>query len=136
MSQGKSWEVQYTEQHPNKAHKSEQLQNTYTVVGYEEVEVPAGKFRALKIEAEGRWIAERQPSQTVVQGARSAENDTTMVTQVQKTNATSATGRMYKAFCYVPEVKRWVKSVEECYGSGGVRSERHTGELKSFQVSD
>jgi hypothetical protein len=45
----------------------------------------------------------------------------------------SATGRTYKAFWYAPEVKRWVKSVEEYYGSGGVRNESYTTELESFK---
>ena len=45
-------------------------------------------------------------------------------------------GRTYKAFWYVPEVRRWVKSVEEYYGSGGVRNERYTDELESFQLAD
>jgi hypothetical protein len=36
----------------------------------------------------------------------------------------------------VPEVKRWVKSVEEYYGSGGVRNERYTGELESFKLAE
>jgi hypothetical protein len=29
----------------------------------------------------------------------------------------------------------WVKSVEEYYGSGGVRTERYTGELESFRIT-
>jgi hypothetical protein len=45
-------------------------------------------------------------------------------------------GRTYKAFWYVPEVRRWVKSVEEYYGSGGVRNERYTAELESFKLMD
>jgi hypothetical protein len=36
----------------------------------------------------------------------------------------------------VPEVKRWVKSVEEYYSSGGVRNERYAQELQSFKAGD
>jgi hypothetical protein len=136
LSPGKTWEVQYTEQHPNKLHKFEKWNTKFTVVGFETVEVPAGKFKALKIEGEGHWTAELEPTQTVVQGAQSAENNTTMVTQVQKTSAIPATGRTYKAFWYAPEAKRWVKSVEEYYGNGGVRSDRFTTELDSFKLVD
>ena len=58
LSDKKTWEVTYTEENPNKKHKSEKLDNRFTVVGYEAVEVPAGKYKALlKIEAEGRWEA-------------------------------------------------------------------------------
>lgn len=136
LTAGKTWEVQYTEQHPNKAHRFEQLNTKYTVVGFETVEVPAGKFKAIKVEAEGRWNAEIEPGQSVVQGAQMGQGGTTMVTQVQKTTAAPVTGRTYKAFWYVPEVKRWVKSVEEYYGNGGVRNERYTGELESLKLSE
>lgn len=134
LSVGRTWELQYTEQHPNKAHRYEQWSSTYKVVGFETVEVPAGKFSALKIEAEGKWVAQMEPANTVVQGAQSSQNSTTMVTQVQKTTADTVTGRTYKAFWYAPEVKRWVKSVEEYYGSNGVRNERYAAELESFKL--
>jgi len=136
LSAGKTWEVQYTEQHPNKRHRFEQWNNKFTVVGFETVEVPAGKFKAIKVEEEGRWNAELEPAQNVVQGAQVKQGSTTMVTQVQKTTAEPTTGRTYKAFWYVPEIKRWVKSVEEYYGSNGVRNERYTGELQSFKLSE
>jgi hypothetical protein len=134
LTTGKAWEIHYTEQHPNKTFRMEEWDHKYTVVGYESVEVPAGKFNALKIEAEGRWTAELEPTQTVVQGAQSNATGTSMVTQTQKTADKTVSGRTYKAFWYVPEARRWVKSVEEYYGSGGVRNERYTGELESFKL--
>lgn len=136
LSQGRSWDVAYTEENPNKNHKSERFDNHFTVVGFESVEVPAGKYRALKIESEGHWAAELAPGQTVVQGAQSGQAGATLVTQVQNTTARETSGRLYKAFWYVPEVKRWVKSVEEYYSSGGVRNERYTEELESFKAAD
>jgi hypothetical protein len=136
LAPGKSWEVRYTEPHPNKQFRSEEWTHKYTVVGFESVEVPAGKFNALKIEAEGRWTAVLEPTQTVVQGAESNSEGTSMVTQTQKTTDKTVSGRTYKAFWYVPEVRRWVKSVEEYYGNGGVRNERFTGELESFKLTE
>ena len=93
----------------------------------------AGKFRALKIESEGHWEAQIAPGQSVVQGAQTGQGDATMVTQVQSIAERQVTGRLYKAFWYAPEVKRWVKSVEEYYSNGGVRNERYTQELESFK---
>jgi uncharacterized protein (UPF0333 family) len=136
LSAGKAWELQYTEQHPNKGHRYEQWNNTYKVVGFETIEVPAGKFNALKIESEGKWVAQLEPTNTVAQGAQSTQSNTTMVTQVQKTTGDTISGRTYKAIWYVPEVKRWVKSVEEYYNNGGVRNERYVGELESYKVAD
>lgn len=132
---GKTWEVRYSEQHPNKVHKLEQWNSKFTVVGYETIEVPAGKFKALKVEAEGQWSAEMEPANTVVQGAKATQETTTMVTQVSRSGTSLATGRIYEAFWYVPEIKRWVKSVEEYYGSGGERNERYSSELESFKLN-
>jgi hypothetical protein len=135
LSAGKRWEVTYTEPHPNKKFRSEQWSHRYTVVGYETVEVPAGKYTALKVEEEGHWTAEFEPAQTVVQGAEVSANATTLVTNAQKARTEPASGRTYKAFWYVPAIKRWVKSVEEYYGSDGVRNERYTQELESFSAA-
>ena len=54
-----------------------------TVVGWEDVEVPAGKFRALKVQAEGVYRRIDKPFSAPAQNT----------------------------FWYVPQVKRWVKSV-------------------------
>jgi hypothetical protein len=60
-------------------------ERTVRVVGWEEIEVPAGRFRALKLEAQGNWRRMDRP----------------------------ASGRARNTIWYVPEVKRWVKSVYE-----------------------
>jgi hypothetical protein len=136
LSVGDSWDLSYTEQNPNQAHKFENLDNKYVVVGVETVEVPAGKFKAFKIESEGRWRAELAPKKAVAQAAQVNESGTTMVTQAQNTEPKEVSGRTYKAVWYVPEIKRWVKSVEEYYSTLGVRNERYTAELESFKPAD
>lgn len=136
LSEKTTWDVVYTEENPNRNHKSEKFNSHFTVVGLENVEVPAGKFRAFKVEAEGQWEAELAPNQTIVQGAATGSGGATLVTRVQKNASRVATGRTYKAFWYVPEVKRWVKSVEEYYSNEGVRTERYTQELESFKAAD
>jgi hypothetical protein len=136
LSIGKSWDVEYKELHPNKLHKSEQWSSRCVAAGNEAVQVPAGKFDALKIECEGKWTAELEPSQTVVQGVQSSPGSTTMVTSAQKTTAITASGRTYKAFWYVPKIKRWVKSIEEYYSNKGIRNERYSSELESYKVAD
>jgi hypothetical protein len=109
LALGHTWDIEYTEQHPNK------------------------KFNAIKVEEEGHWTAELEPGQSVAQGAQVTPDSTTLVTQTEKARAEPVSGRTYKAFWYVPEYKRWVKSIEEYYGSGGVRNERYTAELESFK---
>ncbi|MGF6700251.1 hypothetical protein OKW38_004863 [Paraburkholderia sp. MM5496-R1] len=135
LSPGKSGTVEYAGQHPNRVFASQKWNSQYRVVGTETVEVPAGKFQAIKIEAEGDWDAQLEPRQTVTQASQVEQGDTAMITHAQKLGPVQATGRTYKAFWYVPEVGRWVKSVEEYYGSNGVRNERYTTELESFKKS-
>jgi hypothetical protein len=134
LTVGKHWEVHYREEHPNKDHAWEDFSSTYTVVGVEHVEVAAGKFDAIKIEAEGRWLAETAPSNTIATAAQGASGTATITTQIGTANARRIEGRTYKAFWYVPSVRRWVKSVEEYYASSGERSERRTAELDSYQL--
>lgn len=136
LTVGQSWDLQYTEQKPNSRNKYETHNTKYVVVGREDVEVPAGKFSALKIEAEGTWQAEAEPVHRVVQGAESSPGNTTMISQIQNSAGVVGTGKTYKAYWYVPEVRRWVKSVEEYYASNGIRNERYSEELESFKIKD
>ena len=122
LKEGKSWKIEYTEDHPNKEHKTEQIHTTYNVIGWEDVDVPAGHFKAIKVEAEGNWIAELEPSIKVDSSTQANQNGSTVFMQSQKVTPQSATGRLYKAFWYVPEIKRFVKSVEEYYDAGGIRN--------------
>jgi hypothetical protein len=136
LTAGKSWTIEYHEDHPNKAHRFEESKSTYTVVGMEKVTVPAGTFDAIKVEAEGHWLAELEPGSTVVQGAQTTAGATSMQTEARKVVAEPVEGRTYKALWYVPAQRRWVKSVEEFYGGNGVRTERYTTELESSKLAE
>ncbi|MDO9711358.1 hypothetical protein [Paracraurococcus lichenis] len=135
LSVGKSWTVDYTEQNPSPQQSSVRRQMTYRVLGWEEVTVPAGTFRALKIEGEGSWTAVLAPAQTAMVGGRSDAGGSTVVTQTRRSGETTVTGRAYKAFWYVPEVRRWVRSVEESFGSNGLRGDSYRDELESFRLA-
>jgi hypothetical protein len=133
---GRTWDVQFTDPHPgNRGHTWEKVDGRYTVVGMEPVEVPAGKFNALKIEREGHWTAELAPRQAVVQAAQSSSNGVAASTQIRKVTPEIISGRQYTAYWYAPEVKRWVKSVSEIYDTGGKRSEFRSEELESFHLA-
>lgn len=136
LSVGKTWSINYTEQHPDKYKRSEQREMKYTVLGYETIDLPAGKFKALKIEGEGHWTAELEPNQTVVQTSQVNQDGATMVTQANKTPAALFTGRTYLVLWYVPEVKRLIKSIEESYNNHGVRNSRETVELEAYKLSE
>ena len=78
---------------------------TATVVGWEDVTVPAGKFRALKIEAQGSF---------------------------QGLDIRYA-GLVRQDYWYVPEVKRWVKWHVESRVNNSL-SRKETRELVDFKV--
>lgn len=133
LAPGKSWTLRFTDPHPDAQHREVAWESTFRVLGYETVEVPAGRFNALKIESEGTWVAQRAPGQSVSQAATTTAAGTTMTTQTRKTEAETVAGRTYKAFWYVPEVKYWVKSEEEMFDGRGVRVNRVGMELESFK---
>ncbi|WP_248794832.1 hypothetical protein [Pseudomonas sp. MWU13-2105] len=135
LSEGKKWTVEYTERNPNRLHTSESFHNDYVVSGWEDVQVPAGKFKALKIEAEGQWSAMLAPVTVGGAQAVATPGQVTTVSNAQRAAARPASGRLYKAFWYVPEEKRFVKSVEEYYDNKGVRSQRFSEELKSSKMA-
>ena len=134
LKENASWHTAYTEQHPNKLHSVESWDNSFKVLGYESVEVPAGRFNAIKIESEGTWTAQADPAATVTMSSRVSQNGATSVADIQKASTDPVGGRTYKVFWYVPEVKRWVKSVEEYYSSNNVRNEKYSSELQSYKV--
>lgn len=135
LSVGKTWEVDYTEDHPNRVHTSEHWHTVFKVTGWEDITVPAGTFHALKIEGDGEWSAAIAPAVGNASGTRLDAQGTTTVMQTTRTAPSTVSGRLYKAFWYAPSVKKWVKSVEEYYGPNDVRSERYMDELKSFKVA-
>jgi hypothetical protein len=136
LAVGKTWEVDYTEDNPNREHKREHVHHVYRVIGWEDVTVPAATFHAIKVEAEGTWTAVVPAAIAAVAGSKLDAQGATTVTQSARTGERTATGRTYKAFWYVPAVKRLVKSVEEYYDNNGVRNERYTNELVSFSVAN
>jgi hypothetical protein len=137
MSVGKTWDLEFTDDHPsNKSHKSETRRLRYRVVGWEEVEVPAGKFKAFKIEADGSWSGEIAPRTSESTASQAGAQGTTTIAQTVNTTAETVTGRLYQAYWYAPEVKREVKSVEENYDTNGVRNARFTNELESYKVAN
>ena len=133
LTVGRSWDVKFTDPHPAN-HLSEQWSMKYKVVGYEQIEVPAGKFNAMKVEAEGAWSGEGKPSVSISQTIiKDASGTASAANSVKNTPAGQMySGRVYKAFWYVPETKRWVKSVEEYYSNTGERNARYTSELEQF----
>jgi len=137
LAAGKTWDLEYTDDHPSNAnHKTEKRQFHYRAVGWEDIEVPAGKFKAFKVESDGTWIGEVAPKVAASIGTTTSAEGSSTAAQTVNVTARTVTGRMYHAAWYAPQVKRFVETVEEYYDTNGMRTERITTELESFKVAD
>jgi hypothetical protein len=83
LSRGKQYPAAWEVRRPRAGEFHVRHERKVTVIGWEDVEVPAGKFRALKLQADG-WF--RRIDKVASDEARNT-------------------------FWYAPQVKRWVKSV-------------------------
>lgn len=134
LKPGKTWDTDMTQPHPASAVKT--LRNTlhYTVLGWEEIKVAAGTFKALKIEAEGNWSKVFEPQgASASSSVRAGSNAQAIVVSSENAHTPDPIGgRMYKLTWYVPEIKRDVKMISEDYDAGGTVLHRTTEELESF----
>ncbi len=130
---GKTWSIDYTDN----AHRGRQMQDhvrrTYKVVGWEDVTVPAGTFRAVKVEANGVDDAVVSVPNRAGSTAMSTNGAALSVSGVQRGGLARVTRRTYAALYYVPEVKNWVKAVEEQYNTDVVLVLRETTTLMSWK---
>ena len=99
LEAGAKYQASYEAVHLKKQFKFRN-QRQVRVLGWEEVQVPAGKFRALKIVSEGRF----ERAGTVAQGTAS------------------------DVIWYVPEVRRWVKITSDLQPLGRKGRGEHSGE--------
>ena len=129
---GQTWEVDHWTPDPDSmGYDREGVHQHYAVAGWEDVAVPAGRFFAVKIEVTGKWLA-TPPVGSVGQGPRQTDQPAPK-TLWQAPGP--VTGQLYRAYWYVPEVKRWVKQIEVYYDANGAELERHSAQLQDYRVS-
>src|SRR5262245_59106274 len=85
LTPGKAYRADYEMSRPREGAAAWRHQRKARVIGWEEIVVPAGKFRAVKIEIDSEW----------------------------NRLDVSRNGRSRSVIWYVPEVKRWAKSTSE-----------------------
>jgi hypothetical protein len=85
LSVGREYQSRWEMRRPRVGKFHARHERKVKVAGWEEIEVPAGKFLALKVTAEGSWRRLDRPS----------------------------TGWARNTVWYVPQVKRWVKNLYE-----------------------
>jgi hypothetical protein len=85
LAPGRAYDATWEMRRPRMGKFHVRHERAVKVVGWEAIEVPAGKFTALKVVAEGRWL------------------------RLDRKNSNWARNTVW----YVPEVKRWVKTLYE-----------------------
>jgi hypothetical protein len=136
MQVGKNWKVSYEKENPTKNVKKHRVELQYEGIGWEEVSVPAGKFQAFKVEAEGTWRDEFNPTPLTTGSSSQVDKDgAVIVVKNQKpTVQPPITGRMFRTYWYVPAIKREVKSVEEQFTTDGSLAGKSMWELESYML--
>lgn len=136
LSPGKSWKLEYVNDLPGKLHKNIQHTISYKASGWEEVEIPAGRFKAIRIEAQGTWKGE-VASGIKTSSTRRVSTQSGSATLTQNENVTPQTlaGKLFNTYWYAPSVKRVIKSIEESYTPDGTRFSRLTSELVTYAVA-
>jgi hypothetical protein len=90
LAPGATWRSAFEMRRPHARGFTMLFDRTAKVAGWETLEVPAGRFRALRLDIEGGW----------------------------KRGDVSASGRSRTTMWYAPEVKRWVKYEYRDEGTG------------------
>jgi hypothetical protein len=134
LTVGSTWEADYVEPRPSGLQTFAHFHTTYKVVGWEDVVVPAGTFHVLKIEAKGMAEGRLASPAMVTGGAVAGSSGSTSFSRAQKAQSEVIQNLTYAAFYYAPEVRYFVKSVEEQSNSENVLTSRDTQNLVSFKV--
>ena len=132
---GKSWSIDYQDTARRGNQLSDHVRRTYTVMGWEDVTVPAGTFHALKVEAKGvddavLEVPERSPGRKC--GGRAVQQ--AVSAGWQRGGRGHLVRSTYAALYYVPALRNFVQSVEEQYNGDDVRVGSTTLKLVSWKA--
>jgi len=133
MKIGSTWQEDFVDPRQQGAQTSARVQKTYKVIGWEDVTVPAGTFHALKIEANGKLIAQVSLPATAISSAMATTSGATSISHAERARSGTITNASYRVLYYAPEIKSYVKSVYEQYDTENVRTKRDISVLVSFK---
>ena len=133
MTVGQTWTEDFVDPTRRGAQISLHVHRTYKVAGWEDVTVPAGTFHAIKVEASGLDQGSFAAPNTAVGGVVSSLDGAATLTQSRRGGTKLLNIRSHDELYYVPEVKNYVKSVEEQYNTDDVLVQRQTRTLVQFR---
>ena len=134
LSVGETWTVDYTDPKQNGLLASTVYHTRYTVVGWEDVETPAGKFHALKIEAKGTWQANFAAANETAAATVTSGPNATIVMRHGASGSHVSSGENLKVLYYAPELKQFASEVQDTYDGDGQRTYRESSKLVSYKL--
>ena len=133
MSVGQTWTLDWTDPTRRGNVLSAHYQKTCTVMGWEDVTVLAGTFHALKTVCKGVDELQVEVPAQAVGGVVAGSGGSTSVAHAQKGGRGTVTHVIYNETFYVPEIRYYVKAVDETYNRDNMRLSRATDVLTSFK---
>jgi hypothetical protein len=130
---GKTWTSDFIDPTRIGLQVSAEHHETYKVTGWEDVTTPAGTFHALKIESDDKIKAHFMAANAAVGGALATADGSTVVAKTNHAGPHTEYAETFSTFYYVPEIKYWVKYVEDTFSSESVRTRRVVDLLVSFK---
>jgi hypothetical protein len=130
-----AWTADYDDPTPHGQQLYAHVHRTYRVVGWEDVVVPAGTFRAVRIEMRGTIEARLAAATAPLSGAATAPSAIAGASTAEQTQSRTVHVLNNATLFYVPSVKYFAKNVEEQYNSENVLTRRETNVLVSFKVT-
>jgi hypothetical protein len=135
MKPGDTWTVDYVDPLRRGAQISDHVHRRYKVVGWQDVTVPAGTFRALKVVAEGVDQATFEVAAASIGGVAATGQGVTSLTHTQRGGRRLVARATHAELYYSPATKTYVKSLEEQYDNDNVRVLSETQALTSYKLS-
>ena len=132
---GKTWVVDFNDPRTRGLITSTHVHSTYKVVGWQDVTVPAGKFRAIEIEMNGTLEAKMAATSSITGGAAVAAGESGAAMRTTSLGPRTVSALTYSEIYYVPSIKYFVKTLDEQYNSDNVRIRRDSQELISFKLN-
>jgi len=132
MTVGETWTVDFNDPTRRGQQASAHIHRTYKVIGWSDVVVPAGTFHAIEVESSGVDQAVIDVPNVALGGAAASPEGATAISTSQRGGRRLLTTQFHSEMYYAPEVKNFVKSVEEQYNTDGVLVSRDTRLLDAY----
>ena len=132
MGVGRKWTVDYVDPTRRGNQSSFHVHRTYSVVGWSDVDVPAGHFHAMKIIADGVDEAMIATPASAGSSVVASPGGTASMSHAQRAGIGKLVRTTHGEFYYVPAIRYWVKSIEEQYNTDNIRVSSQTRSLISF----